>query len=309
MMPTEIVRTLGYAPEDLAYALETRHAVENRLRHMLEGEGSDIPGNLIAAMEHALIAPSKRVRPVLLYLIAEPDAGAEESVLDLCCAVEMVHTASLILDDLPCMDDAMMRRERPTTHVAFGQSTAILSAIALLTRAFGIIAEIKAPPAIRTRLVSVLAKSIGHKGLVAGQEIDLNGRAHLTVEADVERLNWLKTGIFFVTCAEMGAIFRGLTSNQLGLIRTFAKHLGLAFQTADDLLDGTDDPNRIGKDVHKDDGKATIVSLYGERRARMTCLEHIEAARQALRSSGVRHLPIEALIDRYLTSKIAFDGK
>ncbi|WP_246160156.1 polyprenyl synthetase family protein [Aureimonas fodinaquatilis] len=302
----DIFRDETRDPEALAYVLGIRDAVEARLLQVLEGAG-DIPDNLTAAMEHALIAPSKRVRPVLLYLIAEPDAKAEDAVLNLCSAVEMVHTASLILDDLPCMDDAQMRRERPTTHVAFGQATAILSAIALLTRAFGIIAELDVPPLVRTRLAAILSKAVGHKGLAAGQEVDLNGRNGLTDETEIERLNWLKTGVLFVACAEMGAVFRDMNSNETGYVRDFARHLGLAFQTADDLLDKSVDPNEIGKDVNKDSGKATIVSLYGEHRARMTCLEHIDAAKLALRASGVRRAPIEALMDRYLKSKIKFD--
>ncbi len=306
-MFTEIVRDETPDRDALAYAFGVRDAVERRLRHMLQGS-SDVPEKLTAAMEHALIAPSKRIRPVLLYLVAEPDAGAEDAVLNLCGAVEMVHTASLILDDLPCMDDALMRRGRPTTHVAFGQATAILSAIALLTRAFGIIAELDLHPAVRTRLAAILSEAVGHKGLVAGQEDDLNGRASLIDEANIERLNWLKTGLLFVACVEMGAVLRGMSSKKITHVRTFARHLGLAFQTADDLLDTVGDPHEIGKDVNKDGDKATIVSLYGKCRARMTCLTHIDAAKQALRVSGVDHAPIEALMDTYLKSKIALDG-
>jgi geranylgeranyl diphosphate synthase type II len=307
-MTTEIVREVTRDQEALAYALGIREAVERRLQHLLEGS-SEIPENLTAAMEHALIAPSKRVRPVLLYLIAEPDAGGEDSVLNLCAAVEMVHTASLVLDDLPCMDNARMRRGRPTTHVAFGQATAVLSAIALLTRAFGIIAELNVPPVVRTQLASILSRAVGHTGLVAGQEIDINSRDSLTSEDDIERLNWLKTGVLFGACAEMGAVFRGMSVKNTGHIRTFAKHLGLAFQTADDLLDLATDPSKIGKDVNQDAGKATIVSLYGARRARLTCLDHIDQAKAALRASGVRHAPIEAMMDRYLKSQIAVDGE
>src|SRR5690606_30425812 len=126
------------------------------------------------------------------------------------------------------------RRDRPTTHIAFGQATAILSAIALLTRAFGVIAELDIPASKRARLASILSSAVGHKGLVAGQEIDLNGRSTLVGAAEVENLNWLKTGTLFVASAEMGAVFRGMRAESILEVRCFARHLGLAFQTADD---------------------------------------------------------------------------
>jgi geranylgeranyl diphosphate synthase type II len=285
-------------------ASQVRDEVEQRLAEVMQSS-IGVPQNLRAAIEHALLAPSKRVRPVLVYLIAEPEDEHRAPVLDLGCAVEMVHTASLILDDLPCMDDAMMRRERPTTHIAFGQSTAILSAIALLTRAFGLIAELDSAPSIRTRLAAVLADAVGYNGLVAGQEIDINGRADLVNHDQVENLNWLKTGTLFVAAAEMAAILRGLSPESIQSVRSFAKHLGLAFQTADDLLDKTATADEIGKDVLQDNDKATLVTIFGAKRARLTCDQHLEAAEAALAQSGVTAAPIEALISKYIRSKIA----
>jgi geranylgeranyl diphosphate synthase type II len=173
----EGARTGGQAVED---ARSIRDRVDACLERMIEGSEA-MPANLAAAMRHALLAPSKRLRPVLLYMIADPDPDLEGAALTLGCAVEMVHTASLVLDDLPCMDDARMRRERPSSHVAFGQATAILSAIALLSRAFGVISELEIPAAARTRLAAILSDAVGQNGLVAGQEIDINGRASLVV--------------------------------------------------------------------------------------------------------------------------------
>jgi geranylgeranyl diphosphate synthase type II len=288
----------------LERASQVRDEVEQRLAEVMQSS-IGVPQNLRAAIEHALLAPSKRVRPVLVYLIAEPEEAHRSPVLDLGCAVEMVHTASLILDDLPCMDDAMMRRERPSTHIAFGQSTAILSAIALLTRAFGLIAELDSAPSIRTRLAAVLADAVGYNGLVAGQEIDINGRADLVNQDQVENLNWLKTGTLFVAAAEMAAILRGLSPENIQSVRSFAKHLGLAFQTADDLLDKTATADEIGKDVLQDNDKATLVTIFGAKRARLTCDQHLEAAEAALAQSGVTAAPIEALISKYIRSKIA----
>ncbi|MFD2647101.1 polyprenyl synthetase family protein [Devosia albogilva] len=280
-----------------------RARLETKLAELLET--GPTPANLKSAMDHALLAPSKRLRPILLYLVSEPDDCLTETALCLGAAVEMVHTASLILDDLPCMDDADMRRERPTTHKAFGQATAILSAIGLLTRAFGIIAELaEVPAATRTRLAAVLATASGHQGLVAGQEIDLNARETLVDQEQIENLNWLKTGSLFVAAAEMGAILRDLPGNRVEHVRRFARHLGLAFQTADDLLDKTASTSEIGKDTLKDGDKATLVSLFGARRARLTCNEHLQAAERALLDSGVSVGPIQAVMDTYLRAKI-----
>ena len=272
-----------------------RAAVEQRLASLIDLRAS-VPDNLRAALRHALLGHGKRVRPVMMLMIAEPGDALLGPVLDLGCAVEMVHTASLILDDLPCMDDATLRRQRPATHIAFGQPTAILSAVALLARAFGIIAALDDVPAsTRTRLAAVLADAVGWDGLVAGQEIDLNHRASVHDAGQVEQLNWLKTGVLFVAAAEMGAIVRGLEGERLEAVRRFARHFGLAFQTADDLLDHTATAQQAGKDVGKDGGKATLVSLFGTSHARLTCQQHLVHAEQALVDSGVSAAPMRAL--------------
>lgn len=282
---------------------DIRAAVEHRLSRLIDLESS-VPANLNAALRHALLGQSKRVRPILMFMVAEPNASLVNPVLDTGCAVEMVHTASLILDDLPCMDDASLRRQRPTTHVAFGQPTAILSAVALLTRAFGIIADLEGIPAVtRNRLAAVLSQAVGWDGLVAGQEIDINNRAGLRDAEQVEQLNWLKTGVLFVAAAEMGAILRGLEDEQLEAVRQFARHFGLAFQTADDLLDRTDTAAQAGKDVGKDGDKATLVSLFGASYARTTCQQHIAQAEHALAESGINPAPVRALMKRLFDAR------
>lgn len=275
---------------------EIRAAIDQRLASLVDLPAA-VPDNLRAALRHALLGHSKRVRPVMVLMVAEPRGGLDGPVLDVACAVEMVHTASLILDDLPCMDDAAVRRQQPTTHIAFGQPTAILSAVALLTRAFGIIAALDDVPAsTRARLASVLANAIGWNGLVAGQEMDINHRASLHDTEQVEHLNWLKTGVLFVAAAEMGAILRGLDNERLEAVRRFARHFGLAFQTADDLIDQTATADQAGKDVDKDGDKATLVSLFGPRHARLTCQQHLAHAEEALAESGVSAAPFRALM-------------
>jgi geranylgeranyl diphosphate synthase, type II len=291
--------TNGGTPEQGLAAI--RQAVEDSLVGLLDASTA-APPNLRNAMRHALLAPSKRIRPLMLYFVAEPTGPLVDAALRVGSAVEMVHTASLILDDLPCMDDAQMRRRRPTTHVAFGQSTAILSSIALLTRAFGIISELEGVSGeTRTKLSAILSNAVGWDGLVAGQELDINGQSQLLDPPGIENLIWLKTGILFVACAEMGAVLREANDHQIQAVRRYAKHFGLAFQTLDDLLDGTASAQVTGKDVNKDEGKTTLVSLFGASKARQSCQQHLALADAALLESGVVAEPLRALAARLFT--------
>ncbi|WP_375450030.1 polyprenyl synthetase family protein [uncultured Devosia sp.] len=292
-------------PGVAANAAAVRNAVEQHLERLV-ATLPGVPPNLQRAVRHALLGQSKRVRPVLLFLVAEPGPGEHRAALDAGCAVEMVHTASLILDDLPCMDDAQLRRQQPATHIAFGQSTAILSAIALLSRAFGIIAELEdVPEATRVRLTSILSNAVGWEGLVAGQELDVNGREGLVGVSEIEELNWLKTGILFVAAAEMGAVLRGLEDERIEAIRRFARHFGVAFQTADDLLDRSASAADIGKDVQKDGDKVTLITLFGTSKAQLSYEEHLAKAEQALVDSRVDAAPIRELMQRLFETRRA----
>lgn len=280
-----------------------RDAVDRRLAELMSPR-ADVPINLQASIRHTLLAKSKRVRPILLFLIAEPNLAEVDATLDLACAVEMVHTASLIVDDLPCMDDAQVRRQRPTTHIAFGQSTAILGAIALLMRAFNIIVGLETVPLkTRTSLVSLLSDALGLNGLVAGQEIDVNGRAGLKGAGQIEDLNWLKTGVLFVAAAEMGATLRNLDDQRISAVRRFARHFGLAFQTADDLLDRTASAEELGKNVGMDSDKNTLVCLFGPGVARLSCERHLANAEQALLDSGINAGPLKVLMTQLFDAR------
>jgi geranylgeranyl diphosphate synthase type II len=275
---------------------DVRKAFEERLADQISMPKS-VPLNLQGALRHALLAPSKRLRPLAVYLVSDPAGPMRRAALDAGCAVEMVHTASLILDDLPCMDNALTRRQRPTTHIAFGESTAILSAIALLNRAFGILADIDAiSDARRTELARILSQAVGWEGLVTGQEIDINERSRLSGTHEVEELNWLKTGVLFVAAAEMGAVLRGLEGERREAIRRFATHLGIAFQTADDLIDARASSADAGKDTRKDGSKPTLVTLLGVEQARLSCEEHLASADAALVDSGIDPTALRALM-------------
>jgi geranylgeranyl diphosphate synthase, type II len=273
-----------------------RAAVEDSLVSVVN-ELSDAPENLQNAMRHALLAPSKRLRPLMVYFAANPSGSDVDVALRVGSAVEMVHTASLIFDDLPCMDDAQMRRHRPTAHVAFGQSTAILGAIALLTRAFGVISEIDSVSAeVRTKLNAILSNALGCNGLVAGQELDMNGQKELSDSSALENLIWLKTGVLFVAAAEMGAVLRNASDAQVSAVRQYAKHFGLAFQTLDDILDHTAKTDDVGKDVKKDFAKTTLVHLFGLTQGK--CQHHLKLADKALIESGAMIEPLRQLTSR-----------
>ena len=224
--------------------------------------------------------------------------------MDAGCAVELVHSASLVLDDLPCMDDASLRRGRAATHREFGQATAILASIGLLNRAFGALAEHDATdPQLRARAARVLSDAIGSNGMIAGQEIDLHERASVDTESGIEGVNWLKTGTLFVAAAHMGALAAQLPPQGTEAVKECAKHVGLAFQTADDLIDQTADIASAGKDVGQDAGLPTLVSLAGPQGALHSCKEHLEIARSALDRSGLETVNLLSLVDSIFGSR------
>jgi geranylgeranyl diphosphate synthase type II len=254
-------------------------------------------------MRYSLLAPGKRLRPLLCLLAARAGGGDEGVALDAGCAIEMVHAASLILDDLPSMDDAGLRRGRQTAHLRFGEATAILAAIALLNRAYGVLAALEPlDEARRVRLVERLAEAVGSQGLAGGQEQDLNGRAALSDLERIDDLNALKTGPLFVLAAEFGGRLCGLEEGRLEPLRRFAAHLGLAFQTRDDLLDVVASKSAAAKDVGQDGGKPTVVSLAGCEAAGERIRDQLTSARSALIECRFEN---DAL-DRFL--RAALDG-
>lgn len=279
-------------------------AIDVQLAEILSASPIE-PDHLSDAIHHALLSPGKRIRPLLLLLIATRDAKPKGPALEVGAAVEMVHTASLVLDDLPSMDDAATRRQRPTAHVVFGEANAILVAIALLNKAFGLLAELDVDDRIRTELAALLSNAVGWNGLVAGQAHDIAGDSQ--GRADAEHINWLKTGALFVAAAEMGAVLGGYSRESRDRITSFANRLGQAFQTADDLIDVSGDPETAGKDLGKDRGKNNIVSIIGAKRARDACHEHLRLAIADIREVDMDPDPILALIERHFGSLMPTD--
>jgi geranylgeranyl diphosphate synthase, type II len=263
-----------------------RASIEARLDELVP-PASDPPRALHEAVRYALLAPGKRLRPVLTVLSAQHFGAREDAVLDVACAVEMVHTASLVLDDLPAMDNAEVRRRRATVHRAFGEDTAILAAVALLNQAFAVVSRSRQLDAtLRMELVARLADAIGFGGLVAGQMRDLHDRGVATDPANLQEINHQKTGVLFVAAVEAGARAAGASGKALEAARTFATHLGLAFQIGDDLLDVTSSVHDAGKDVRKDAGRASVVSELGSAEARTRMHEHVATAVTSLSRVG-----------------------
>ena len=283
---------------------EFRDDIDRRLPALLAG--SRAPAVLRDAISYTLLSPGKRLRPTLTLLAAEhfgradPD-GARAAALDAGCAIEMVHAASLILDDLPCMDDAAVRRGRPTCHLRFGEDMAVLAAVALLNQAYATLAAAPGlPAATRLSLVAQLSAAVGLDGLVAGQARDLRERASVDDAAPLHDINRQKTGVLFVAAVEAGAAAAGATGARLDGARAFAAALGEAFQILDDLMDATATPAAAGKDVRQDGKKPTVVSLVGAEAARAEMRRKLDAALdhlgghgartpQPLRRSAVRH--------------------
>ncbi len=284
--------TVPQVPADDLLALCA--SIESYLDEIVAGT-QGAPPRLMAAAGHALQGPSKRIRPLMLHLVA---AGTTPHVdaMRAAAAVELVHTASLILDDLPCMDDAAMRRTRPATHRAYGEATAILTAIALLNRAFGLLAECEGPAEMRIRLIALLERAVGWNGLVAGQELDIAGTT--SDREGLEQVNWLKTGTLFVAAVGMGAVVRGVSPEGERRLEQFARELGLAFQLADDLMDRLGAASETGKDVRQDQDKTNVVSLLGIEETRAACLAHLARADAALVASGIEPSAIRAAVAR-----------
>ena len=221
--------------------------------------------------------------------------------LDVACVSEMVHAASLILDDLPCMDDADLRRNQPTVHVAFSESTAILTATALLNRAFGVLMRAPGLPAeARVELGDMLSYAVGSKGLIAGQIADLANDSTDVSGADVERLNTLKTGALFDFAIDGGALVANADSQQRQALRDFSQQLGLAFQLLDDMKDVTDSATTAGKSVNRDAEKSTLVHLEGLDAAQSRLDAYRNSIRTALERANISTArEVQTLLDVY----------
>jgi farnesyl diphosphate synthase len=250
---------------------EAAAAVTAEMERLLP-KGDGLEARIFEAMHYASMAGGKRLRPFLLMTSAGLFNVSKKSAVRAAAAIEMVHTYSLVHDDLPAMDNDDLRRGKPTCHVKYGEATAILAGDGLLTQAFGVLAdpETHSDPEVRCELVTELAAAAGAKGMVGGQMMDLEAeRLTLDIGA-ITRLQQLKTGRLIAYSCEAGAILGKAPASARTALRGYAHDLGLAFQITDDLLDAVGSEKDVGKKVGKDAGagKATFVSILGIERAR-----------------------------------------
>jgi geranylgeranyl diphosphate synthase type II len=267
-----------------------RAGVDRRLAELAPPKGS-APDRLVAAVRYALLAPGKRFRPMMTLLAAAEFGAPEGAALDAACAFEMIHAASLILDDLPAMDDAGLRRGLPTIHRAFDEATAILAGVGLLNQAYAVIAADHALPGpLRADLTARAAHAVGFSGLIAGQARDLFDRDQARDAAALDRLNHEKTGVLIIAAAQGGAAIAGAPAVAVEAVGVFARHIGLAFQIRDDLIDAQGSTDGAGKDVGQDAAMTTVVSALGLAGARQAMEGHLAGAAAALGGVGAGDL-------------------
>lgn len=266
-----------------------QHRLEARLAEILSASRGD-DTVILGAMRYVVLAGGKRIRPLALLLLADALGSPAERILDIACGVEFIHAASLVLDDLPCMDDAQLRRSQPAVHVEFGEDVAVLVAIALLGKAWELVAASTHLGASRqVELVSILSRAVGAQGLVQGQYRDIRDGTARRSLAEVEGANDQKTGALFSAVFEMAACACGASPAQRELLLAASRDFARAFQVQDDLHDFESCSSQTGKDSAKDVGKSTAVALLGPASARALVHDHLLQAERALREALPGH--------------------
>src|SRR6266545_984639 len=279
-----------------AYMTERAAAVDAALERFLPPE-TDRPETLHKAMRYSVFAGGKRLRPVLVIAGAEAVGGRMHDVMPTACAMELIHTYSLVHDDLPAMDNDDFRRGAPTNHKVFGEAMAILAGDALLTLAFRLVADNAGESAALRDVVVDMADAAGHKGMVAGQVADLEAEGHRVGADVVDYIHAHKTGALIRTSLRIGAMLCGADAAQVRALSVAGADLGLAFQIVDDILDVVASSEELGKTAGKDQiqQKATYPAIHGIEASRARAAFLIRDAEEALRVLGPRADPIRAL--------------
>jgi geranylgeranyl diphosphate synthase type II len=281
-----------------AYLREKQPLIEAALDQYLPSTAS-VPQMLHESIRYSMLAPGKRLRPVLVLASAEAIGGKAEDVLRTACALECIHVFSLIHDDLPCMDNDDYRRGRLTNHKVYGDAMALLAGDALLALAFQWIAEnVATVPAHRVLpTLRLIAEASGTWGMVGGQVVDMESQGREVTPEILRFIHAHKTGALLTASVLAGAMLAGASAAQEEALRQYGGHIGLAFQIADDILDVTGDQEKIGKPVGSDQerNKATYPRLFGLEESRRRANAEVEAALEALAEFDARAEPLRAI--------------
>jgi geranylgeranyl diphosphate synthase, type II len=283
-------------------------AVDRSLDSLLPPETAS-PSEIHQAMRYSIFAGGKRLRPALCvagYLLGRDDSADWKAILPVACAFEMVHTYSLIHDDLPAMDDDDFRRGRPSCHKKFNEAIAILAGDALLTFAFEVLSRCDAFPSDRmVRVISMISHALGTEGgMIAGQVLDLEGERRPATDVNIEQIHRSKTAALISAAVTTGAFLGGVADGQIAHIRMFGDQIGLAFQIVDDILDEISTTAELGKTGGKDrqQHKATYPALYGLDKSREIAAALTAQARVAIRPLGDRARTLGLIAD-YLETR------
>jgi geranylgeranyl diphosphate synthase type II len=282
------------------YLEEARAQVDACLDRLLPAE-SDTPPTIHRAMRYSVFAGGKRVRPILVLASGESIGGEREALVELGSAIEMIHTYSLIHDDLPALDNDDLRRGVATCHKKFGEAIAVLAGDSLMTRAYQVLAELPDVPGgdtTRLRIIREIAYATGTvDGMIGGQVVDLEQEGKATTERTLEYIHRSKTGALLAACTRTSALASGAAPGELEALTTYGRHIGLVFQIVDDILDVTSTSAALGKTAGKDAKveKATYPALYGIEASREKARALSAAAVESLRPLGARAEPLRSL--------------
>ncbi|HEY0592724.1 MAG TPA: polyprenyl synthetase family protein [Thermoanaerobaculia bacterium] len=276
---------------------DLRSRIGDRLLEI--AEAATMPAPLREPVRAAFRSPGKRVRGILVVAAGESCGCRPDALLDAAAAFEMIHTSSLIFDDLPSMDDALLRRGEPTLHRRFGEDLAILAAVALLNHAYALLGRNHRALSPRrwplSELLDRTVAAVGWDGSVGGQAVDLHSAGAALDFATLEYIHSRKTGALFVAAGAAGAMLANAPPPRVHAIEAYAKNLGLAFQIADDVLDATSTVEALGKDVGKDEERLTFVKLAGLDGARRLAGELLDTSLAAIETLGRAAEPLRAL--------------
>ena len=293
-------------PADVSLLKNEATELTDRALEELLPSVETVPASIHAAMRHSVFAGGKRLRPLLAYQAAATIAGAvPPGIARLGAAIEMLHTYSLIHDDLPALDNDDLRRGKPTCHVAFGEAIAILAGDALQTRAFEVLAGLDSPPAATVKIIGLIANAVGTvEGMIGGQVLDIESE-HLKPTAElVEAIHRAKTGALIRVSVVAGGVYAGATAEDAARLDVFGRKAGLAFQIVDDVLDMTVDSAHLGKTAGKDQAteKATWPAVFGLEQSQRDAAQLIEEAFAALAPYGSRADGLKS-VARYLVER------